>query len=106
MTQAFAIEPPLWDDAAHGGPLSPLLVSDERAIALRQDSRDWPSWELTPRQLCDLELMLVGGFSPLEGFMTSDDYDGVVGGMRLASGVVWPIPVVLDVPYEVVAHLG
>ena len=51
----------------------------------------------TGRQLCDLELLLNGGFSPLRGFMTKADYEGVCKNMKLASGVLWPMPITLDV---------
>ena len=47
-------------------------------------SRDWPSWDLTPRQLCDLELLCNGGFSPLTGFLAKADYESVCSKMRLA----------------------
>jgi sulfate adenylyltransferase len=72
---------------------------------LKAASRDWPSWDLTPRQLCDLELLLSGGFSPLRGFMGRADYASVCAEMRLADGTLWPIPIVLDVPEEVAATL-
>lgn len=52
---------------------------------------------LTKRQLCDIELLLNGGFAPLTGFMQQADYDTVVNTMRLANGHVWPMPIVLDV---------
>ncbi len=52
---------------------------------------------LTERQLCDLELLLNKGFAPLEGFMGSNDYNGVVSEMRLADGTVWPMPIILDI---------
>ncbi|MEQ8978096.1 MAG: adenylyltransferase, partial [Deltaproteobacteria bacterium] len=81
------------------------LVTPDQADALKEASRDWPSWTLTPRQICDLELLLNGGFSPLDGFMKQADYDGVVEKMRLASGVLWPMPITLDVPEEVAEKL-
>jgi sulfate adenylyltransferase len=84
----------------HGGELVNLIVSDHRTAELREASRDWPSWDLTPRQLCDLELLMNGGFSPLRGFMGKADYDRVVSDMRLADGTLWPMPVVLDVPEQ------
>ena len=86
--------------APHGGELVNLLVQPEQSRELKAHSREWPSWDLTPRQLCDLELLLSGGFSPLQGFMTRKDYEGVCCNLRLASGVVWPIPVTLDVSEE------
>jgi sulfate adenylyltransferase len=81
----------------HGGELVDLLASPERAAELKAHSREWPSWDLTPRQICDLELLLSGGFSPLKGFMTRADYEGVCQKMHLASGVLWPMPITLDV---------
>src|SRR5215510_9105300 len=56
------------------------------------------SWDLTPRQLCDLELLLNGGFHPLAGFLTRPEYESVCRNMRLPNGALWPIPVTLDVP--------
>ncbi len=49
-----------------------LIVSDGRAQELRESSRDWPYWDLTERQICDLELLLNGAFSPLAGFVASE----------------------------------
>lgn len=54
-------------------------------------------WILTPRQRCDLELLLVGGFHPLTGFLTQQDYQTVVSDMRLSTGQLWPMPITLDV---------
>ena len=84
----------------HGGALKDLLVGEERAAEMKAQSRDWPSWPLTPRQLCDLELLLNGAFSPLEGFLAKADYEGVCENMRLADGTLWPMPIVLDVAEE------
>jgi len=83
--------------APHGGELVNLVAQPERATELKAHSREWPSWDLTQRQVCDLELLMSGGFSPLRGFMTRADYEGVSTSMRLASGVLWPMPITLDV---------
>ena len=63
--------------APHGGRLTELLVDQARGAELREASRDWSSIDLSPRHLCDLELLLNGGFSPLEGFLTRDAYESV-----------------------------
>ena len=86
--------------APHGGELVNLIAPSDLINELKTHSREWPSWDLTPRQLCDLELLMSGGFSPLRGFMTRTDYDGVCHKMRLASGVLWPMPITLDVTEE------
>jgi len=84
----------------HGGELIQLIAQPERIAELKAHSKEWPSWDLTGRQLCDLELLLTGGFSPLRGFMTRADYEGVCHNMRLASGMLWPMPITLDVSEE------
>jgi len=92
--------------APHGGTLVDLMAGPERADELKKASRDWPSLDLDARQLCDLELLLNGGFSPLTGFMTRADYEPVVEDMRLADGTLWPIPITLDVDEAVAGSLG
>jgi sulfate adenylyltransferase len=91
---------------AHGGRLTNSIVGPERRVELQAASRDWPSWELSERQLCDLELLLNGGFSPLQSFLGRADWESVCSSMRLANGLIWPIPVTLDVPEVVVRKLG
>jgi sulfate adenylyltransferase len=82
---------------AHGGELVQLIASADRAAELKAHSREWLSWDLTGRQVCDVELLLSGGFSPLRGFMGRQDHEGVCHNMRLSSGVIWPMPITLDV---------
>jgi sulfate adenylyltransferase len=91
--------------APHGGELIQLQVPAERAAELKGHSKEWPSWDLTPRQLCDLELLLSGGFSPLRGFMNRADYEGVCHKMRLANGTLWPMPITLDVTEDLAKKL-
>jgi sulfate adenylyltransferase len=83
--------------APHGGELINLLLKPEYAAETKAESRDFPSWDLTPRQICDLEMLLNGGFSPLTGFMNKADYESVCSDMRLSSGLLWPMPITLDV---------
>src|SRR5215471_3226277 len=83
--------------APHGGELVQLQVPAELAAELKSHSKEWPSWDLTARQLCDLELLMSGGFSPLRGFMNRKDYEGVCQNMRLPDGTLWPMPITLDV---------
>jgi sulfate adenylyltransferase len=88
-------------NSPHGGTLVDLLVDDDRRSELKEASRDWVSWDLTPRQLCDIELLINGGFSPLRGFLGKQDFDAVCSDMRLADGTLWPLPITLDVTEEV-----
>lgn len=78
-------------------PIPELYVSNDSAQKLKLEAAELPSWDLTPRQICDLELLMNGGFNPLKGFLTQKDYEGVVNNMRLSNGALWPIPVTLDV---------
>ena len=89
--------------APHGGTLVDLMAARARAAELKDASRDLPSWDLTERQICDLELLLNGGFSPLRGFMGKADFDTVCSDMRLADGTLWPMPITLDVSDEFAA---
>lgn len=83
--------------APHGGHLVDLLVTPEESAALKAQAASLPALDLTARQLCDLELLLTGAFSPLGGFMSRADYEGVRDTMRLADGKLWPMPITLDV---------
>src|SRR3990170_1706415 len=86
--------------ALHSGRLVDLLVGGAEAEALRERAATLPAIRLSARSLSDLELLAVGGYSPLEGFMTEADYRSVVRDMRLASGLAWPMPITLAASTE------
>ena len=86
-------------------PIPELYVSHDSAQKLKHTAAGLISWDLTPRQVCDLELLMNGGFSPLKGFLSQADYDGVVENMRLADGTLWPMPITLDVNEEFAAKV-
>ncbi|MEW5317667.1 MAG: hypothetical protein WDW38_008949 [Sanguina aurantia] len=92
--------------APHGGLLKELYLPPGEAKALKQRSATLPGVDLDARQQCDLELLLNGAFSPLEGFLGRADYERVVEEMRLADGTLWPIPVTLDVSEAFAATLA
>ena len=66
-------------------------------IELKNESLNYKSWVLNERQICDLEMILNGGFAPLNCFLNRDDYESVLSSMRLKNGNLWPIPINLDV---------
>ena len=87
----FSVDP-------HGGKkLVRLLVDPDRAEELKQTSGGFPSLTLSQRQMCDLELLLNGAFTPLTGFMGQAAYQSVLDTLSLPDGALWPVPIVLDV---------
>jgi len=92
--------------APHGGVLKELYLPQAEAERLKQHSAGLPGIDLDTRQLCDLELLLSGAFSPLDGFLSQRDYQSVVDDLRLADGTLWPIPITLDVSEEFAARLA
>ena len=73
------------------------MISDVLLKQYKEESAGLKSLVLTDRQLCDIELIMSGAFTPLKGFLGKDDYDSVINNMRLISGEIWPIPITLDV---------
>jgi len=86
--------------APHGGTLIDRLAEGGEAESLAEAARSLPRLALGARPLSDLEMIAVGAFSPLEGFMTRRDYESVVKDMRLANGLPWSLPVALSVSRE------
>jgi len=83
-----------------GGSLVNLIGDEAEREALRARAAALPRLQLTPRNLCDLELIASGGFSPLDRFMGQADYDRVVEEMRLRDGTLFPLPVTLSANKE------
>ena len=84
----------------------PELFVENQTVKLSKDrASKLKSWDLTERQICDLELIMNGGFYPLTGFLGKEDYTSVVENMRLKNGALWPIPVTLDVSQEFAADI-
>ncbi|HWL56140.1 MAG TPA: bifunctional sulfate adenylyltransferase/adenylylsulfate kinase [Paracoccus sp. (in: a-proteobacteria)] len=81
-------------------PIPELYVSAESAQKLKAEAGNMLSWDLTPRQICDLELLMNGGFYPLRGFLTEADYNSVLDDMHLSWGGLWPMPINLDVSQD------
>ena len=81
----------------HGGKLCSPMLNKKYLGEVNNDILHLKSWTLTDRQLCDIELILNGGFSPLDGFMNQDDYNSVCEKTRLKNNLLWPIPITLDI---------
>jgi sulfate adenylyltransferase len=79
------------------GTIVNLLVDEDQHQVLKKLTSTLPDVILNDRQICDLELLVTGVFSPLTGFMTRVDYESVLDRMRLSTGALWPVPVCLDV---------
>ncbi|KAK8202262.1 Sulfate adenylyltransferase [Zalaria obscura] len=91
----------------HGGILKDLIARDApRRQELIDEAEKLPAVVLNERQLCDLELIMNGGFSPLEGFMNEKDYNGVVDNNRLADGNLFSMPICLDLNEDVLKEVG
>ncbi len=89
----------------HGGILVDRVLRGEEREAARERAQSLPQVVLSPTAVSDLELIAVGAFSPLSGFLSQADYESVVEGMRLHDGTVWSLPITLDVAEEVAGEL-
>ena len=81
----------------HGSELVNLVVDDERALLLKEIALNLPDITLNERQMCDLEMLATGGFSPLKSYMIRSDYEAVLDRMRLQDDTLWPIPICMDI---------
>jgi len=79
-----------------GGDLKPLLLKDAVLIAERKRAESLPKVRMSSRETGDVIMMGIGGFTPLTGFMTKADWQGVCDGMKMANGLFWPIPITLS----------
>ena len=91
--------------APHGGVLVDRTVGPDGLEALRQRAGQVSRLVVDAREGADLELIATGAASPLTGFLGREDYEAVLQSLRLASGVVWPLPLTLAVEEEQVARL-
>lgn len=89
-----------------GGDLLPLLLEGEELERERQHAATLPTLRVTPREKGDLIMLGIGGFTPLTGFMSHADWQGVCDGMRLANGLFWPIPITLSAPAAVAENIA
>ncbi|EGC34370.1 sulfate adenylyltransferase [Dictyostelium purpureum] len=99
----FINGPEYFGSIPHGGELIDLLLKGEQLVELKKRSVTMPSLLLTKKQLCDIELLINGGFSPLKTFMDEDTYTSVCNYMTLEGsedGTVFPMPIILDVTKE------
>ena len=101
MTASTTSTQPSGVIAPYGGTLVNLMVAEADQGAVKATATT--SLECSDRNACDVELLCVGGFSPLRGFMHEEDYKAVVGGHRLAAGQLFGLPIVMDTDCEDVA---
>ena len=91
--------------APHGGQLINRLLEGARKADLAEKAKGLPALPLTRRKLCDLEMLAVGAYSPLEGYLNRKDYESVVTSMHLANGLAWSIPITFRVSKEQAARI-
>lgn len=84
----------------HGGVLVNCFVKENEIEKVQEGCKYLPSLNVSRRILCDLEMLAIGAFSPLKGFVSKNDYNSIISDMRLTSGLVWPIPITFQVKEE------
>ncbi len=89
----------------HGGELAINLADEQERAELQERAKSLPTIQVGSRQLADLEMLAIGAYSPLSGFMNRADYLGVVNGMHLNNGLPWSIPITLSISSEQAATL-
>ena len=90
----------------HGNSLIDCYCKKEEISQYKDQATHYNSYTLNDRQLCDIELILNGAFSPLDGFMNQRCYNAVLDSNRLLDGNVWPMPIVLDVKSDLADTVG
>ena len=91
--------------APHGGELIINMASERERAELQERARSLPQIEVGSRQLADLEMLAIGAYSPLSGFMNKADYLGSVNEMHLSNGLPWSVPITLSTTSEQAAPL-
>jgi sulfate adenylyltransferase len=79
-----------------GGNLKPLLLEGSESLEQKKRALSLPRVTVSSRERGDLIMLGMGGFTPLDGFMTRADWEGVCDGYRMSSGTFWPIPITLS----------
>jgi len=86
--------------APHGGQLITNMAGETERLALQESAKDLAQITIDSRQLADLEMLAIGAYSPLTGFMTRTDYLSVVNDMHLSNGLPWTVPITLATTAE------
>ncbi len=84
----------------HGGILVDCIAKPGELKELGKEATSLQSIVISKRVLCDLEMIAIGAFSPLKGFTDKKDYESIINNMRLANGLIWPIPITLQINEE------